>query len=107
MVNSVSEIDILAAGNSAARVTKDWHELTSDEVLTTVHSRRSGLSFADVAERRSADGPNSLQSVQRTPWSRILLRQFKSMLIWVLVAAAILSALLGEWIDCVVVLTIV
>jgi magnesium-transporting ATPase (P-type) len=47
--------------------------------------------------RMEMDGPNVLQTVQRTPWSRILIRQFKSLLIWVLVAAAILSAVLGEW----------
>ncbi len=91
-------------GNGAAEI---WHTLTSDEAISAIASHRHGLSHTEVARRRNADGPNVLRTVQRTHWSRILLRQFKSLLIWVLVAAAFLSAVLGEWIDCVAVLTII
>jgi Ca2+-transporting ATPase len=86
---------------------KIWHTLTSDAVLAAVHSHRHGLPAAEVARRRSEDGPNLLRTVERASWLRIFLRQFKSLLIWVLVAAAVLSAMLGEWIDCFAVLTII
>jgi Ca2+-transporting ATPase len=84
-----------------------WHIMTGEAVGAAVGSGVHGLSHDEAARRRSAEGSNSLQAVARVQWWRILLRQFKSLLIWVLVAAAVLSAVLGEWIDCFAVLTII
>ncbi len=106
-MNGLDALDVAPARDSVASAAKTWHILTSDDVLTAVQSHRNGLSHAEVARRMERNGPNVLHTVLRTPWSRILLRQFKSLLIWVLVAAAILSAVLGEWIDCIAILTII
>jgi P-type Ca2+ transporter type 2C len=91
-----------------AEATKvSWHMMTGDAVVGAVASGAHGLSHAEAARRRSAEGPNLLEVATGVQWWRILLRQFKSLLIWVLVAAAVLSAVLGEWIDCLAVLTII
>jgi len=104
-MNSPSDVDRVASSSETAE--RAWHTLTIEEALASVASRQNGLSREEAALRRDVDGPNALREVQRTPWPRMLFRQFKSLLIWVLVAAAILSALLGEWIDCFAVLTII
>ena len=101
------EVEAVAAPDSGGEGLQKWHTLTSEEALAALRSRREGLSADEACRQRMKDGPNALQQVQRTPWMQILLRQFKSLLIWVLVSAAILSAILGEWIDCFAVLTII
>jgi Ca2+-transporting ATPase len=105
-MNGLFEVDAVRAADSRDGTPQMWHTLTSDEALAAVHSHRNGLSHAEVVRRKDSDGPNILHTVQRAHWSRILLHQFKSLLIWVLVAASILSAVLGEWIDCIAVLAI-
>jgi hypothetical protein len=85
-MNELLEMDAVAAFDSpTGDAPKGWHTLTSEEVLAAVGSRFGGLSEAEVVQRRGSDGPNVLRSVQGMPWSRILLRQFKSLLIWILV----------------------
>lgn len=55
-----------------------------------------GLSQKDVLERRGIYGPNRLLQQARKSALVILLKQFKSIIVWLLTAAAILSVLLGD-----------
>jgi magnesium-transporting ATPase (P-type) len=57
------------------------------------------LSDAEVARRRSEFGPNVLPERGATPLATIILRQFASPLIYILVAAAVVSAVLGDFKD--------
>ncbi len=58
-----------------------------------------GLSDAEATRRRTVHGANELPRTGRTsPW-RIYARQFRSPLIFVLAAAVVVSAALGELID--------
>jgi Ca2+-transporting ATPase len=60
-----------------------------------------GLSEAEVLARRAQSGWNELPDASVSgPWS-ILLRQFSSFLIVILVVAAVVAIALGEWIDAV------
>ena len=84
-----------------------WHARTTASILTELTSSDAGLTQAEAARRLAADGPNAItggHAVQ--PW-RILLAQFKSLIIWLLVAAGAVSALLGDRVDAVAILTIV
>lgn len=56
-----------------------------------------GLSAARAAQLLSAHGPNSLPEERRTPAWRRFLRQYRSYLQIVLVAAAIVSLLIQQW----------
>lgn len=58
-----------------------------------------GLSDADAAKRLERHGRNELSQAPPTPWWRRFARQFADLLVWILIAAAIVSGLLGEWID--------
>src|SRR3982751_3141511 len=66
-----------------------------------------GLTAAAAAERLARYGRNELAHEPPEPWWRRLARQFADLLIWVLIAAAIVSGLLGEWVDAVAILAIV
>jgi len=66
-----------------------------------------GLTNAEARARFERDGPNELKEKPRPGFLSLLLNQFKDFLILILIAAAILSVLLGEWIDAIVILAIV
>ncbi len=62
---------------------------------------------AAAAERLLHHGPNELpEAPPPSPWS-ILGAQFTSLIVWVLIGAAIISGLLGEWVDTGAILAIV
>jgi Ca2+-transporting ATPase len=71
-------------------------EAVIDQLGTNAHD---GLSAADAAKRLAQHGRNELASAPPTPWWRRLARQFADLLVWILIAAAFVSGLLGEWID--------
>jgi Ca2+-transporting ATPase len=59
----------------------------------------TGLSTAEANERLATHGPNELARAEPTsPW-RMLLAQFKSPVIWLLLGACFVSAALGEVVD--------
>ena len=66
-----------------------------------------GLSEAEVAARLSASGPNVLGRVERPPYLRIAARQFADPLVALLVAAAVVSAGIGELLEGAVIAAIV
>jgi Ca2+-transporting ATPase len=84
-----------------------WHHRPADEVLTQLGSTPAGLSAAEAAQRLAKDGPNELKVAKRiSPW-RILGRQFKSLVIWILLAAGVLSGVLGDWVESFAILAVV
>ncbi|WP_194755470.1 cation-translocating P-type ATPase [Aliidiomarina indica] len=68
---------------------------------------QQGLSDAEVEKRRTQFGPNSLPEKHISPWWQRLLRQFHNVLIYVLLVAAALAAMLAEWLDMAVILAVV
>ncbi len=66
-----------------------------------------GLAKDEAARRLSVHGRNELpEAPPPSPW-RILGAQFTSLIIWVLIGAALVSGLLGEWVDTGAILAIV
>ena len=76
--------------------------LTSERVLTLLETGLGGLSTPDVAERTAIYGPNAVRSHHARAWS-VLLRQIRSPLLWLLGAAAAVSAFVGEGVDAVII----
>jgi len=84
-----------------------WHAHEVNEVLDHLGVTRDGLSSEGASARLERYGPNRLQATRgQHPLLRFL-RQFHNVLIYVLLAAAVITALLGEWIDCGVILAVV
>jgi Ca2+-transporting ATPase len=84
-----------------------WHALLEEEVLARLETSREGLSDEEAARRRARVGPNALAEAARVRPLALLLAQFQSFLVLLLVPAGAVSALLGEWLDAVAILAIV
>lgn len=75
----------------------DWFQTDSQQ----------GLRAEQVENRRENYGYNQLIEAAPTPaWVRFL-AQFNELVIWILIGAAVVSGLLGEWADAVAILAIV
>ncbi|WP_372590724.1 cation-translocating P-type ATPase, partial [Guyparkeria sp.] len=85
----------------------DWHSLGSEEALAKVDSTEDGLSQTEADRRLETHGPNRLPAGKRRGPAARLAAQFNNLLIQVLVAAAVVTALLGHWIDTWVILGVV
>ena len=84
-----------------------WHALPADEALTRLESDGRGLSSDEARARAEKYGPNRLRPPgRRGPLARFLL-QFHNVLIYVLLVAAGVTALLGHWVDTAVILGVV
>ncbi len=92
----------------APRTLVGAHMLSAESVATLLDVRpEAGLSARDALERLSHAGPNRLpQAPIRSPW-RVLLAQFKSILILILLGAVVLAALVGSTKDALVILAVV
>ncbi len=85
----------------------DYWSLTPEQLLPALHASRSGLQPADAEQRLKQYGPNTIGAQQQATALRLLLRQFKSPLVIILIIAAIISGIVGEWVDASIVLAIV
>ena len=80
-------------------VRRDWHALPADTVLSELASSAHGISQAEAERRITEYGPNRLVVVKpRNPLVRFF-AQFHNVLIYVLLAAASVTAALGHWVD--------
>lgn len=66
-----------------------------------------GLTQAEAARALETFGPNELQGQAPISAFSLLVRQFNDVLIYILVAAAVISLAIGEWVDAVAILSIV
>jgi len=85
-----------------------WHTLSAAEVAQQLEtSHQTGLSAAKVSERRAQFGANALQEKRgRSVW-HMLLAQFADFMIVVLIAAAIISGIVGDVQDTIAIIVIV
>ncbi len=86
----------------------DWYRITVQETLQSLGTNaETGLTSTEVQERLDRYGRNELiERGKKSAWW-ILLEQFKEVMVIVLIIAAIVSALLGEYTEVVVILAIV
>ncbi|MFW6213274.1 MAG: cation-translocating P-type ATPase [Spirochaetota bacterium] len=78
---------------------KSWSK-PADEILGSLDVEQSqGLSEQEVESRREKYGANQLRKIEGRGTWEILLDQFKSLIIYILVAAAVVSFARQAWID--------
>jgi P-type Ca2+ transporter type 2C len=84
-----------------------WHTVSTADAVQQLESSPEGLSQDEAARRLARFGPNALREEKGvSPWE-ILLGQFKNFLILLLLAATVISLLLGETLDAIVIFAIV
>ncbi len=86
----------------------EWYQLPADEVLQKLESDpENGLTSAEAARRLEQFGPNELvEKGSKSPWL-ILWDQMKEPMVIVLIVAAVVSLLLHEYEDAIIILAIV
>ena len=68
-----------------------WHSLAPKEAISKANSCVSGLTEEEAKERFAQYGANELKAKKKTPLIIVFLRQFLSPLIYVLLAAGVIS----------------
>ncbi len=84
-----------------------WHHRAVDAVLDDLAGSADGLSEAESARRLARDGRNELPPPPRRSALRRLAEQFNNVLIYLLLVAALITALLAHWVDTAVIVGVV
>jgi len=96
------------AGDLVADIPADaWHRQPPAAVLAQLGSATSGLSDEEVALRRAQHGPNELIDRGGKHPLRILWEQLTAVMVLILLAAAVLSLVLGKLLEAGAILAIV
>ncbi len=83
------------------------HALTVEEVVKEQGVSEKGLSKQEAEQRLEKYGKNEIREKEQTSLVVIFLKQFKSFLIFLLIFAAIISALVGHAIDAIFIAAII
>lgn len=86
---------------------KAWHALTPQEVLENLKVKEQGLTAEEAARRLTVYGPNQLHEAPRPGLLYMLWEQINSFVVWLLIIASIISALLGDEIEAAAIMAIV
>ena len=86
----------------------DWHTLAAKDVLFELRTlEERGLSSQEVEHRLEQFGPNQLAEAPPTTFWQMLWEQFNNFVVILLIVAAVISALLGDFIEAAAILAIV
>lgn len=75
------------------------HSVDIDEAIRLQDSTPQGLSSYEAGKRLARYGENRLTEGKKRTLLSIFFTQFADLMIWVLLAAAVISAFFGEWVD--------
>ena len=79
------------------------HYKTIEQVFKELNTTAKGLSQEEAEQRLKQYGLNEIKEGKKvSPWE-IFAGQFKSIVIWILIVATVISAFLGEYIDAIVI----
>lgn len=98
-----------APGRSTAhskKINKKWHSINIDSVWEEVRSNRDGLSSSDAAERLKQYGLNELPQKKGEPAWKLLLGQFNSPLMYLMLAATAVSFFVGHKSDTIFIIVV-
>ncbi|WP_298834987.1 magnesium-translocating P-type ATPase [uncultured Piscinibacter sp.] len=84
-----------------------WWSLGADDLLAALGSSREGLSPREAARRLRFHGRNAVRDDDSPSWPRLLLRQFASPLVLILLFGAAVSMALRDWTEALVIIAIV
>lgn len=86
----------------------EWYNKTPDQLSQELGTDlRTGLTSSKVSENLEKYGRNELQEADKKSMLAKVVEQFTDPMIIVLLVAAVLSGIVGEWIDSVIILAIV
>jgi magnesium-transporting ATPase (P-type) len=86
---------------------ESWHSERAKTVLKLFKTTTQGLSQKEAISRRVIYGPNQLPDSKIRGSLARFFYQFNNVLIYVLIAASVVTAMLGHWVDASVILAVV
>ena len=95
------------SANSEEKSNLSWHALEVDAILDDLAVDKDGLTSSEAEKRLEKYGLNKLQESERQHPLIRFLGHFHNVLIYVLLAAAVLTGILGHWLDMAVILAVV
>ncbi len=84
-----------------------WHELGKDEAIKKLNSSGQGISSYEADLRLKKYGSNQIREIHKIKPLVIFLKQFNSLLVYILILASVISAMLSNVIDAVVIAVII
>ncbi len=96
-----------AQQSTALATLEAYWTLTTEQLIAALHTTNNGIQQTDAESRIKQYGPNALKAQRQTTAFGLLLSQFKSPLVLILIFASIVSAFVGEWTDASIVLAVV
>ena len=94
-------------GSSTLGSSPPWHVLEANKVLQQLESSVDGLEENEAAKRLTEHGPNRIPPPRRRSPLMRLLSQFHNVLIYVLLGAGVVTALLEHLVDAGVIIGVV
>ncbi|MEK4565386.1 calcium-translocating P-type ATPase, SERCA-type [Alkalihalobacillus sp. FSL R5-0424] len=86
----------------------NWYRENEEEVVSKTGSNvEVGITTKEAKKRLNQVGPNKLDEGKKTPAILVFLAQFKDFMVLVLLAATLISGLIGEVIDAITIMCIV
>jgi Ca2+-transporting ATPase len=85
----------------------NWYQSTVKEIFEKLRVSESGLSDSEIKERLLQFGPNKFIEEEKTSRLKILIHQFTSPLIYILLIAGVVTIFLKEYIDSGVIFAVV
>lgn len=85
----------------------NYHIQSIPEIHESLLTNKQGLSTADAVERQNKYGKNELTAKKKLSILVLILRQFKDVMIFILLLAAVISFVIGDLKDALVILLIV
>lgn len=85
----------------------EFYSQTKESVLAELKSAEAGLTAGQAQENLLQYGKNELEKGKKTSFARLFFEQFKNLMIIILLAAAVISALLGETADASIIFIVV
>jgi Ca2+-transporting ATPase len=96
------------ADSGGDNATGAWHSYSFADLAARLQTDPDrGLSIAEAERRRGEHGDNSLREKPPEAWWWKLLRQFRELVIWILLAAAVIAGAMGDWADTAAIIAIV
>lgn len=85
-----------------------WHSLPANVLATEFRTNLdAGLSAEEARRRQACEGFNELPEARRVSLLSLFLSQFTSVIVGVLIAAAVISGFLEDWVDAAAIMAIV
>jgi len=96
-------------GQSGEPVTtaERWHAESAESVFESLETAVDGISEEEAANRLARQGPNRLPAPKTHGSVALFFCQFHNVLIYILMAASAVTAMLGHWVDAAVILGVI